>query len=113
MSKSVEQKNFSAESIPRMVKETVRSVAPDAEVILFGSRARGDYGSDSDWDFLVLVDGSADWEASRPVHDALFDALLIEGVPVSCVIHSKSEWNTPYSKATPFYKNVARDGVAL
>ena len=113
MSNTVEQEIFSAESVPRKVKDAVHSVAPDAEVILFGSRARGDFGPDSDWDFLVLIDGTADWAASRPVHDALFDALLIEGIPVSCVVHSKSEWLTPYSRATPFYKNVARDGVSI
>ena len=26
------------------------------KIILFGSRARGDFGPDSDWDFLVVID---------------------------------------------------------
>lgn len=26
------------------------------QILLFGSRARGDFRSDSDWDFLVIVD---------------------------------------------------------
>ena len=38
------------------IKETLLQVAPGAKVILFGSRARNDARSDSDWDILILVD---------------------------------------------------------
>lgn len=31
-------------------------VDPEAEVVLFGSRARGDFHDESDWDDLILVD---------------------------------------------------------
>ena len=31
---------------------------PDAEVFLFGSRARGDNRKDSDWDILILINNS-------------------------------------------------------
>jgi len=37
------------------VKCTVLELDPEAEVVLFGSRARGDARADSDWDFLVLT----------------------------------------------------------
>ncbi len=47
--------------------ETIKSVVLDEarrggvevkDVILFGSRARGDYREDSDWDVLIVVDDS-------------------------------------------------------
>ncbi|WP_461102555.1 nucleotidyltransferase domain-containing protein [Spirosoma koreense] len=34
------------------VKRSVMAIDPNAEVWLFGSRARGDAREDSDWDFL-------------------------------------------------------------
>ena len=37
------------------IKDAVRGVLPDSNVILFGSRARGNAAADSDWDVLVLT----------------------------------------------------------
>ena len=45
-------------------KKAIRQVVPDADVILYGSRARGDATEYSDYDILVLTNGSAD----IPVH---------------------------------------------
>jgi predicted nucleotidyltransferase len=39
------------------VKQAIHDVEPAAEIILYGSRSREDAGTESDWDFLVLVDG--------------------------------------------------------
>ena len=39
------------------IKQTVLELEPEAEIILYGSRSRGDATSESDWDFLILVDG--------------------------------------------------------
>jgi predicted nucleotidyltransferase len=49
------------------VKQAIHDVEPAAEIILYGSRSREDAGTESDWDFLVLVDG--------PVNDARIDAI--------------------------------------
>ena len=42
-------------NIVEAVKKAINEIAPGSEVILFGSRARGDYKKDSDWDFLILL----------------------------------------------------------
>jgi HEPN domain-containing protein len=51
-----------------LLDAVVRHYRP-RQVILFGSRGRGDAGSDSDWDLLVVVDDGApvegDWNADR------------------------------------------------
>jgi len=41
------------------VKEAVYEISPNADIILFGSRSRGDYTEESDWDFLILIDQEA------------------------------------------------------
>ncbi|NJK52260.1 MAG: nucleotidyltransferase domain-containing protein, partial [Leptolyngbyaceae cyanobacterium SU_3_3] len=45
----------SKDTILTQVKQLIHQIEPDAEIILYGSRARSDATSDSDWDFLVLL----------------------------------------------------------
>ncbi|HEX6012053.1 MAG TPA: HEPN domain-containing protein [Geminicoccaceae bacterium] len=54
----------SAATVPRPLLEAVVEHYDPVEVILFGSRARGDAGLDSDWDLLVVTDDAA---AGRPL----------------------------------------------
>lgn len=42
--------------IINQVKQEIKRIDPEAGVILFGSRARGDYREDSDGDFLILLE---------------------------------------------------------
>jgi predicted nucleotidyltransferase len=44
-------------------------------IILFGSRARGDYREDSDWDLLVVVGGSLSREAIRRLQYRIYRSL--------------------------------------
>ena len=43
------------EELLDLIRATIKSIVPDATVILFGSRARGDENSDSDWNILVIL----------------------------------------------------------
>ncbi len=48
------------EDLLRKVKEALEEIEPSAEIYLYGSRARRDNREDSDWDFLILIDGIVD-----------------------------------------------------
>ena len=104
---------MSRKEIVEKAKLAIRSVEPDAEIILFGSEARGDARPDSDIDLLVLLSGdkkSVDREAE------FFGPLcLLEGetgISISPKIYLKKDWeNRPF--VTPFYLNVMREGIAL
>ena len=54
------------------IKNDVLDLIPDAEVILFGSRARRDFHEDSDWDILVLTYKNVTHGLKRQVSDKLF-----------------------------------------
>ncbi len=54
-------------SIIKSIREVAEQVLPKGSTVyLYGSRARGDYHKNSDWDLLVLLDKSEresqDWE---------------------------------------------------
>jgi len=81
------------------------------QVILYGSYARGDATSESDVDFLVVVDDSLDpWEVRRSLDDVLLDILLKDGRLVSVLVVPKSFYESYHS---PFLKQVHKEGIPL
>lgn len=94
-------------------RQAVRRVVPDADIVLYGSRARGDAHEYSDYDVLVLVD--------QPVSIALKDQILASTYPLeletgamlTLVVYNRQRWASfPYN-GMPFHENVERDGVLL
>ena len=98
--------------IVQLIKRKIAEIDPLAEVILFGSRARGDERIDSDWDLLVLTDYPVDLEKERKFRNRLYDLELETGEPFSLFAYSKTDWNTR-QKITPFYFNISKEGVVL
>ncbi len=98
--------------IIRLIKQNVSEIDPFAQVILFGSRARGDERPESDWDLLILTDYPVNLEKERQFRNHLYDLELETGQPFSLFAYSETEWNTK-QRATPFYTNVTKDGVRL
>lgn len=102
----INQKEFLA-----AIKSTVHSFDDAAEVILFGSRARGDYEEDSDWDILVLTDRKVDTATEWAMIDSMFELEMKYAQVISLLIDDKASWN--YWEIRPVNKNVAREGLPL
>jgi len=98
--------------ISQLIKEKVNSVDPQAEVILYGSRARGDEKTDSDWDILIITDYSVDISLEDKFRDVLYDLELETEEPLSVFVFSKEEWHKK-QRITPFYENVNNEGITL
>lgn len=99
-------------TISQLIRRNIDLIDPKADVILYGSRARGDEHSDSDWDILILTDYSIDKEIEDRFRDTLYDLELETGEPLSIFIYSKDEW-LGKQRITPFYRNVNREGISL
>ncbi len=93
-------------------KQAIRAVVPDADVILYGSRARGDAAEDSDYDILVLVDRPADVEMHKQLISSI-SPLEENGAVLTLTIHNRNLWNSSLYKAMPFHENIDREGVVL
>jgi uncharacterized protein len=101
------------ENIKTKLAEVARRNFPDSEVILFGSRARGDARKDSDWDILVLLNlPTVSFKTETQVIDSYFELELETGEVIVPVIHSVKEWNEKYS-ITPLYDAIKKEGVRL
>lgn len=94
-------------------KAAVEEVAPDASLILYGSRARGDAHEDSDYDLLILVDQEPDMELERAIVNQLVPLEVRTGEVLTVLVYARSQWDSALYRAMPFHKNVTREGVLL
>jgi predicted nucleotidyltransferase len=89
-----------------------KEIDPTSDVILYGSRARGEEYPDSDWDILILVDSIADLDYERIFRHKLYDLELELGEAFSVTVHNKNDWKSRYWM-TPLYKNITREGIRI
>jgi predicted nucleotidyltransferase len=86
---------------------------PDAEIILYGSRARQDSDTQSDWDFLILLGGPVSDERIDKIRHRLYE-IEWECDEVLCsIVRNRKEWDSPVFKSIPFHQNVELEGIVL
>lgn len=96
--------NLHSQRIANLIKSAINNKNPQAEVILFGSFARGQESKDSDWDILILLNiPHADRKTEKEYREELFDVELETGQPISTFVYSKQDWETRHS-GTPYSK---------
>lgn len=95
------------------IRKMGKDILPNGSHLwLYGSRARGDNRTDSDWDLIVLVD-----KEKQQLQD--FDRYaypFIEmgwqtGEEINPMLYTNSEWQK--RSFTPFYRNVEHDKIVL
>lgn len=102
------------EDIIQSIRETAHNVLPaGARLILFGSQARGDAHSESDWDLLLLIakDGRITNEDFERFAYPLVDLGWTINEEIHPIIYTFGDWES--RKSTPFYKNVNAEGREL
>jgi predicted nucleotidyltransferase len=81
------------------------------EVILFGSKARGDDDEESDIDLLILTSKRVSWDERKAINDALFDIELAHDVVISTLIATDAEWNEGTFPVLPIHHEISEHGV--
>lgn len=80
------------------------------QIILFGSQARGDSTTGSDYDFIVVVD-----ERTRALQELVLDAgaRMLDEADALCaaLVYDEAEWQK--ARRFPLGWNVEREGVML
>ena len=99
--------------IAKMISSRIKQKDPGAKVILFGSHARGQANSDSDWDILILIDKPKENRTvEEKYRDEMFHLELELGEPISTFVYSKNDWETRFVY-TPLYQNIKQEGIEL
>ena len=98
--------------IAELIKKNILEIDKNAEIILYGSRARGDDNEKSDWDILVLTDYPVDYKIESRFIENIYKLELETEEVFSIFVYSKEEWNTK-QKISPLYDNVSNEGILL
>ena len=80
--------------------------------MLFGSQARGEAHSESDWDILIILNKDkllpGDYDnVTYPLTELGWDL----GERINPIMYTAKEWED--SRITPFYQNVNKDAIVL
>lgn len=103
-------KNNTSDPIIKELSEVLRKELgyKIKDIILFGSRARGDASSESDYDILVLID-----KETREVADRIFNMACEIGwkynVVITTFVHDKRYYED--KKYEPLFMNIRKEGV--
>ena len=95
------------------IKEVAKKVMPKGSTLyLYGSRARGDYHEDSDWDLLLLLDKpKVEFEDFAKYSYPFVERGWDIGEDIRPHAYTKNEWfNGPHAM---FYYNVEEDKQVL
>ena len=74
------------------IKTTVQSYLPDAKVLLFGSRARGDFNMHSDFDLLVVSKNAIESKDRMNLESKISKSLVYSlHVPFDVLLYSQED----------------------
>lgn len=101
----------------RILKELVNGILSIMEakvirIVLYGSVARGTNTAESDVDVALFMTGNLDGNTEDKLSDLIVD-MNIKYDKVFSVIDIDYEVFKKWEKVTPFYKNVAQEGIVL
>ncbi|MEY4529680.1 MAG: polymerase beta, Nucleotidyltransferase [Deinococcota bacterium] len=99
------------------IAQIMANASGASKIILFGSRARGDFDSSSDWDFLLVMRDS-DWKWDGDMFEKLEPAMLAKDAlyrlgryyPMDVLPMAQKRFAEPDSLLAT---EVKRDGIVL
>jgi len=88
----------------------VNKVNPD-KIILFGSRARGDYRDDSDYDLLVLKENLGKKRLAGEIYSEFYNKCVM--IPVDILVADTEKYSNRLSEMGFIYREINREGVLI
>ncbi len=110
------KKDFLKRNETSALKEMKRRLLlkfPNVEIILYGSKARGNYQKFSDIDLLILIDKQVTSKIKEDIIRIAYDLELQFDVVFGIVIENKDFWSSSLGQAMPFHRNIEKDGIPI
>lgn len=95
------------------VKKIITYFLPGSRIILFGSRARGDFDSRSDYDLMVISKKELDFKEKRKYASDIRKQLARLGIPVDVLVKTETDVIYYEDKIGSVVRAAIKDGIAL
>jgi len=95
------------------IKIIAHSYMADADIMLFGSRAKGSHTDDSDFDILIVSSITLLTDQKIPICTSIRKELLKKGIRSDILIQSKSEIERKRKLPGHFIRNIMKDSIML
>ena len=98
----------------KIIKEEVEKAGFNVvKIILFGSRARGEYKKDSDYDFFVVIDSDIEYKKKWEIILNIKRKLAKKKIPNDIIIKSKREEELQKNDVGAITYYALRDGILI
>ena len=101
------------EELLKRVKIAIQEVEPQADIILYGSQSRGEARAESDWNFLVLIDGPVDDDRTDTIRHKLYEIEWEYNEILSSIVRNRQEWRSQRYCNMPIHQQIEQDGIVL
>ena len=95
------------------IKEIVESRLPGAKVVLFGSRARGDFDEKSDYDLLIITKDKKTIGEKIQISETLRDSFSQFLIPTDIIIKSEDEVDYFRDKIGSVVREALKEGLTI
>lgn len=103
----LQEQNLSIPGIEEIINRIANAVHPN-KIYLFGSRARGDFQADSDFDLLVIYDGPI---SKRNLELMIYESIDKCNISLDLFILSSDEMDRLKSVANTLAREVSETGI--
>ena len=93
-----------------LVNELTEKYPVIKTIILYGSKARGDFLEESDIDLLFISDNNIPWSIKAEMSDIIYNHELATDIVLSAIFISESEYKT---RVSLFLMKVRKEGIVL
>ena len=99
--------------VPQVIKTIAKKYFEDADVLLFGSRARQSHSNVSDYDILIVTGKNISVKEKIMLRTSIRKNLLALGIRSDILIQSKAEVDKKKKLPGHFIKSIMKDAILL
>ena len=96
-----------------IIKEIVLQFFPAGKIILFGSRAKGNFSEDSDYDFIIITEKNISVIEKRNFQAQIRKKLAEHKIPADIIIQNKSDVKIKENIKGHIIRQAVKEGIEL